>query len=332
MRVLVAGSGGALGGHLVKRLLADGHEVRAADVKELSDWWQTFGAAELFPTCDLSERYLAESVVEGMDGVFNLACDMGGMGFIETHRADCMRSVLINTHLLWASVKANVERYWYASSACVYAADKQDNPTKGFDLLKEEDAYPALPEAGYGEEKLFSEQMCRYVSEDYGLTTRIVRLHNVYGPYSTWRGGREKAPAAICRKVAEAKLSGDNRLDLWGDGTRTRSFLYVDDFVEGALRTMKSGYAWPVNLGSEEVVTINQLADLIEGIAGTNLTRVYDTTAPQGVYGRGSDNRLLRQVTGWEPSTSLQTGLEALYGWVEAQVREDASVARGGVW
>lgn len=320
MRTLVTGAGGALGGHLVRRLLAEGHEVRAVDIKDLEDWWQVFDDASIWEMSDLSQKGVAEAAVEGMEWVFNLSADMGGMGFVEAHRADCMRTVLTSTHLAWAAAEAGVRRFWYASSACVYAEDKQDNPLKGFSLLKESDAYPALPEAGYGEEKLFSEQMLRYLRDDYGLDVRIARLHNVYGPHSTWTGGREKAPAALCRKVAEARRDGSGGLEIWGDGTRTRSFLYVDDFVEGALRIMDCDYSEPVNLGSEEVVSINELADIVEEVAGTELVRLYDTTKPQGVYGRGSDNALLRKVTGWEPRISLREGIRRLYPWVEAQV------------
>lgn len=319
-RILVTGAGGALGGHLVKRLLDDGNEVRAVDIKGMDFWWQRDDRANIWEGVDLRNQDACEAVTEGMDRVFNLAADMGGMGYIETHRADCMRSVLINTHLVKAAAESSASRYWFASSACVYPVGRQDNPIKGYDLLQEADAYPAQPEAGYGEEKLFSEQMCRYVGEDYGLEVRIARLHNVYGPHSTWMGGREKAPAALCRKVAEARRDGTGALEIWGDGTRTRSFLYVDDFVEGALRIMDSDYSEPVNLGSEEVVSINELADIVEEVAGTQLVRLYDTTKPQGVYGRGSDNTLLEQVTGWYPQVSLREGIGRLYPWVASQV------------
>lgn len=328
MRIVVAGAGGALGGHLVRRLLGDGYEVRAVDIKPADDWWQYDDRATNWDYADLRDREVCAAAVHEMQWVFNLACDMGGIGHIESHRADCMRSVLINTHLAWEAARADVDRYWYASSACVYPAEIQDNPLKGFDLLRENQAYPARPEAGYGEEKLFSEQMCRYIGEDLGLDVRIARLHNVYGPYSTWAGGREKAPAALCRKIAEAKITGSKALEIWGDGTRTRSFLYVDDFVEGALQIMNSDYPEPMNLGSEEVVSINVLADIIEEIAGTSLTRLYNTSAPRGVFGRGSDNRLLRQVTGWEPSISLRDGLAKLYPWVASKVEAELAVKR----
>lgn len=331
--VLVTGAGGALGGHLVRRLLVDGHFVRAVDVKPLHLWWQCVEGVELadaavsqYGSIDLSQDDQCERFVEGADWIFNLAADMGGMGYIETHRADCMSSVLINTNLLRAARDVDVQRYWFASSACVYAAPHQDTPEAGYKLLREEDAYPPAPEAGYGEEKLFSEQMCFYAGEDWGITTRIARLHNVYGPHSTWKGGREKAPAALCRKVAEAKLRNEDEIEIWGDGKQTRSFTYVDDFAEGALRIMLSDYGRPINLGSEEVVTIDELANIAEECAGmpvNSLERRYNLNAPQGVRGRGSNNALLREVTGWEPPTTLRQGMQKLYDWVERQVAEE---------
>lgn len=331
MNVLVAGAGGALGGHLVKRLLDDGHVVQAVDIKPLARWWQRHESDDLIEAgqMDLMEKTDCDRAVYGVEWVFNLAADMGGMGYIENHRADCMTSVLINTNLLRASVDAGVQRYWFASSACVYAAPNQEQPEDGYKLLKEEDAWPWAPEAGYGEEKLFSEQMCLYAGEDWGITTRIARLHNVYGPHSTWYGGREKAPAAICRKVAEAKINGIDEIEVWGDGRQTRSFMYMQDFVDGALRIMNSNYGLPINLGSEEVVTVDELVDIAEYCAGMepkSLKRNYNLTAPQGVRGRGSDNAQLRNVTHWEPQTSLREGMQKLYDWVELEIAKQSGL------
>ena len=250
--------------------------------------------------------------------VFNLAADMGGMGFIETNKARCMLSVLINTHLLLAAREQGVERYFFASSACVYAADKQTST----DVLplKEADAYPAMPEDGYGWEKLFSERMCRHFTEDFGFTTRVARYHNVYGPHGTYDGGREKAPAAICRKVIEAKLSGDHRIEIWGDGEQTRSFMYVDDCVYGTRTLMESDVTEPLNIGSAQLVTINELVSIVEEIAGLKLRRRYKLDAPQGVRGRNSDNTLIKERLGWEPEITLEDGLEKTYAWMYDQM------------
>jgi len=253
-----------------------------------------------------------------MDAVFQLAADMGGMGFIENNKALCMLSVLINTHMLMASHEAGVKRYFYSSSACVYAADKQ----LAFDLapLKEEDAYPAMPEDGYGWEKLFSERMCRHFYEDFGLESRVVRFHNVYGPMGTWIGGREKAPAAVCRKVLEARHSGRHEIEIWGDGHQTRSFMYIDDCTRGVLDIFQSEIREPINLGSSEMVTINQLVDLVEDLAGIKLKRSYNLNAPKGVNGRSSDNTLIRKYLGWEPSIRLRDGMAETLAWVEQQM------------
>lgn len=334
--VLVTGAGGALGGHLVRRLVDEGHAVRAVDKKPIHEWYQRHAADEYgllgnAGGIDLSIYGECVDAVRGAEWVFNLAADMGGMGFIETHRADCMSSVLINTNLLKAARDADVQRYWFASSACVYAASNQVTPEAGYDLLRETDAWPWDPERGYGEEKLFSELMCFYAGEDWGITTRIARLHNVYGPHSTWEGGREKAPAALCRKVAEAKLRGEDEIEVWGDGKQTRSFMYVDDFTEGALRIMNSGYGGPLNLGSEEVVTIDELVEITEECAGLPLRalkRHYSLHAPQGVRGRGSNNKQIRSVLGWEPSISLREGMQRLYNWVELRVSEKLGLER----
>jgi nucleoside-diphosphate-sugar epimerase len=312
--ILVAGAGGFIGGHLVADLLERGYaNVRAVDAKPVDDWFQLFGEVDN-RRLDLSEIGASREAVEGAARVFNLASDMGGMGFIEHNKALCMLSVLINTHLILAARDAGVERYFYASSACVYAADKQTSTEVA--ALKEEDAYPAMPEDGYGWEKLFSERMCRHFREDFGLETRIARYHNVYGPEGTYDGGREKAPAAICRKVAEAQLSGRHEIEIWGDGKQTRSFMYIDDCVYGTRLLMDSDVVEPINIGSSELVSVDELVSIVEEIAGLRLDRRYDTTAPQGVRGRNSDNTLIRERLGWEPSISLREGLEKTYRWI----------------
>jgi nucleoside-diphosphate-sugar epimerase len=321
-KVVVTGAGGFIGGHLVKALLDQGHYVRAVDLKPVEEWWQRWPGVHNWGRCDLRLRARAQDACDGMEHVYNLAADMGGIGFIEGNKAACMISVLINTHMLQAAREHGVQRYFYSSSACVYAADRQDRPD--VPALREQDAYPAMPEDGYGWEKLFSERMCRHFMEDYGLECRVARFHNSYGPHGTWRGGREKAPAAICRKVAEAMLSGRHAVDLWGDGTRTRSFMWVHDNVEGILRLMASEIREPINLGSSECVTINQLVDLAAELAGIRVERFHDLTKPQGVQGRNSDNAKIQELLGWEPATPLRIGLEQTYHWIEQQVRANA--------
>jgi len=317
-KIVVAGAGGFIGGHLVQQLLATGEaSVRAVDLKPLDEWFQRDPRAENI-AADLQDLHACRRVLHGASTVYNLAADMGGMGFIENNKALCMLSVLINTHLLMAAREAGVHRYFYASSACVYNAAKQAVP--GIPGLAEADAYPAMPEDGYGWEKLFSERMCRHFWEDFGLETRMARYHNVYGPHGTYDGGREKAPAAICRKVIQAKMTNDPRIVIWGDGSQTRSFTYITDCLEGTRRLMHSDVRVPLNVGSSEMVSINQLVDLVEQIAGVRLTRTYDTAAPKGVAGRNSDNTLVRQLLGWEPSTALITGLEATYRWIYDQL------------
>jgi GDP-D-mannose 3',5'-epimerase len=312
--ILVAGAGGFIGGHLVGRLIARGaRRVRAIDRKPLSEWYQLFPSAEN-RRADLRDLKACRAATSGISKVYNLAADMGGMGFIETHRADCMLSVLINTHLLAAAREARVERFFYASSACVYNAAKQTDPH--VTALKEEDAYPAQAEDGYGWEKLFSERMCRHFREDYGLETRVARYHNVYGSHGTYEGGREKAPAAICRKVIEAKHSGRHEIEIWGDGEQTRSFMFIDDCLIGTQILFDGAFHDPVNLGSDQLISINGLVDLVERIAGVRLRRRYNLSAPQGVRGRNSDNTLIKTVTGWAPSVSLEIGLEATYRWI----------------
>lgn len=315
-QILVAGAGGFIGGFLVKRLLNDGHDVVAADIKPFSEWHQIFNCLN-YENTDLQLLHECQKVCKGVNEVFNLAADMGGMGFIENNKALCMLSVLINTHLLIAAKEAGVKRFFYASSACVYNATKQTevaNPG-----LKEEDAYPALPEDGYGWEKLFSERMCRHFMEDFGLECRVARFHNVMGPMGTYKGGREKAPAAICRKVVEAINSNSGKIEIWGDGEQTRSFMQIEDCVEGILRLMNSEVRIPINIGSSEMVSINQLVTMVETIAGVQLERIYNLNAPKGVRGRSSDNTLIKELLGWEPTTKLFDGLNVLYHWIDAQ-------------
>jgi GDP-D-mannose 3',5'-epimerase len=312
--VVVCGAGGFIGGHLVADLLRQGHRrIRAIDIKPLDEWYQRFPSAENL-RLDLQHRDACETALRGATIVYNLAADMGGMGFIENNRALCMLSVLINTHLLMAAKDFSVERYFYASSACVYAADKQ--LSEDIVPLKEEDAYPAMPEDGYGWEKLFSERMCRHFREDFGVRTRTARYHNVYGPHGTWTGGREKAPAAICRKVIEAKLSGRHEIEIWGSGKQTRSFMYIDDCLKGTQLILASDIEEPLNLGSAECVTINQLVDIVEEIAGIRLERKYDLSAPKGVNGRNSDNTLITRCLGWAPGIPLREGMEKTYRWI----------------
>ena len=314
-KILVAGAGGFIGGHLVAKLLREGHkDVRAVDIKPPDEWYQRFPQVENM-SLDLRLRDACERAAKGVEQVYNLAADMGGMGFIENNRCLCMLSVLINTHLLMAAHAAGVKRYFYASSACVYAADKQtDINVTG---LREADAYPAMPEDGYGWEKLFSERMCRHFTEDFGLVTRVPRFHNVYGPHGTYDGGREKAPAAICRKVIEAKLSGKREIEIWGNGEQTRSFMYIDDCIKGIDLIMHSDkVTFPINLGSAEKVSINRLVDIVEDIAGVKLKRNYNLSAPKGVNGRNSDNTIIKQTLGWEPSIPLRTGMEKTYAWI----------------
>jgi nucleoside-diphosphate-sugar epimerase len=320
--VVVAGAGGFIGGHLCAELARRGARVRAADVKPVPAWFQRIPRTQTI-SADLQDRDACYRLLDGADVVFNLAADMGGMGFIENNKARCMLSVLINTHLLMAAKDVGVRRLFYASSACVYAADKQDRAD--VDALGEADAYPAMPEDGYGWEKLFSERMCRHFSEDFGLETRVARYHNVYGPLGTYDGGREKAPAAICRKVIAAKLSGTNAIEIWGDGNQTRSFTYIDDCVDGTLRLTGSDVREPINIGSDEMVTINQLVEIVENIAGIRLRRNYVLDAPLGVRGRSSDNTLITQLLGWAPSIRLEAGMEQTYRWIYDQMTTAAA-------
>jgi GDP-D-mannose 3', 5'-epimerase len=319
-KAVVCGAGGFIGGHLVQTLLANGVEiVRAVDIKPLDEWYQVSKDVENL-TLDLKDAENCLKAAHGTTVVFQLAADMGGMGFIENNKALCMLSVLTNTHMLMAARDKGVERFFYSSSACVYNGEKQTNPNVV--ALKEEDAYPAMPEDGYGWEKLFSERMCRHFEEDFGLQCRVARYHNVYGPLGTWTGGREKAPAAVCRKVIEAKASGKHEIEIWGDGKQTRSFMYIDDCTKGTELIVESDIREPLNLGSDELVTINQLVDIVEEIAGVKLKRNYKLDAPKGVNGRNSDNTKILQKLNWAPSIKLREGLAKTYAWIENEMRQ----------
>ena len=318
MTILVTGAGGFIGGHLVADLLAQGHDVRAVDKKAEGQWYQLHDGAENV-VADCSDPQDAHKMSIGTEEIYNLAADMGGMGFIENNKAECMLSVLTSTNMLVAARDAGTRRFFYSSSACVYAGDKQTDPD--VTALTESDAYPADPEDGYGWEKLFSERMARHFREDFGLETRVARYHNVYGPEGTYEGGREKAPAALARKVAQAKLSGDHSIEIWGDGEQSRSFMYIDDCVRGTKEILAGDNVEPVNLGSAELVTINQMVSILEDIAGVTLERHYKLDAPQGVRGRNSDNTMFHEIYGWEPSISLHDGLEKTYSWILAQLQ-----------
>ena len=317
-KIVVCGGGGFIGGHFVADLIRQGYtDVRAVDNKPVGRWYQRHPEAENL-VLDLAERAACRSALAGADTVYNFSADMGGMGFIEANKALCMLTVLINTHLCEAAREHGVRRYFFASSACVYNADKQRDPN--VTALKESDAYPAMPEDGYGWEKLFSERMCRHFREDFGLATRVARYHNVYGPFGTYDGGREKAPAAVCRKVIAAKTSGKHQIEIWGDGHQTRSFMYISDCLKGTQMLTASDVVEPINIGSSELVSINQLVDIVEQIAGVRLERSYNLSAPKGVNGRNSDNTLIKQLLGWEPDTKLRDGMERTYRWIYDQM------------
>ena len=311
--ILVCGGGGFIGGHLAKDLKEKGYNVRVVDIKPLDEWYQLVPGTEQM-VLDLELRENCMTVAKGMDKIYNLACNMGGMGFIENNHALCMLSVLINVHMLVAAKEHGVKDFLYSSSACAYPTYKQGETDSA--ALKESDAYPADPESGYGWEKLFNEILTKFFEQDYDMNVRIARYHNVYGPYGTWYGGREKAPAALCRKIIEAKLSGNHEIEVWGDGKQTRSFMYIDDCITGMDKMWDSGYSKALNLGSSEMVSVNQLIDMIEDIAGIKVKRNYDTTKPQGVRGRNSDNTLIKNIIGWEPSIKLKDGLKKTYDWI----------------
>lgn len=324
-KYLIAGAGGFIGGHLAKQLLDEGHEVVCADIKPKHLWFQIFDDSKNFHL-DLKEYENCLKVTAGVDFVYNMACNMGGMGFIENNKAECMLSVLINTNLLRSCLLNNVKKYFFSSSACVYNASKQANTF--INGLKETDAYPAQPEDGYGWEKLFSERMCRHFSEDFGLETRIARYHNVYGPLGTYDGGREKAPAALCRKIIFAKLNKEKKIDVWGDGEQTRSFMFIDDCIEGTTKLFKSNVSEVLNIGSEEQVSINQMINIIEEIADYKTEKNYQLDKPKGVRGRSSNNDLIRNKIGWDIKTNLKSGLEKTYKWIYSEITSGSNDKR----
>ena len=323
MKYLIAGAGGFIGGHLVKKLMDDGHDVICADVKPKEYWFQIFEENNNY-SLDLKEYENCLEVTKNVDYVLNMACNMGGMGFIENNKAECMLSVLINTNLLRACLVNNINKYFFSSSACVYNASKQEKIF--IPGLKEGDAYPAQPEDGYGWEKLFSERMCRHFTEDFNLKTSVARYHNIFGPLGTFDGGREKAPAALCRKIIKAKIDKKKEIDVWGDGEQTRSFLFVDDCLKGTLDLFKSDFSEPLNIGSEEQVSINQMISIIEEIASYKVNRNYQLDKPLGVRGRSSDNKLVNQTLDWKPKLNLKQGLELTYSWIYDQITSGSNI------
>ena len=320
-KILVVGAGGFIGGHLIKKLLENGNSITAVDIKPKEYWFQDFDIVKNYYSTDMKLYDNCIKLTKNIDYIFNMACNMGGMGFIENNKAECMQSVLINTNLLIASKENKIQKYFFSSSACAYNISKQQN--NFVDGLKEEDAYPADPEDGYGWEKLFSERMCRHFMEDYGIQVRIARYHNIYGPFGTFDGGREKAPAALCRKVINSKLNNDKIIDVWGDGNQTRSFLYIDDCVDGTIKLFESNYSEPVNIGSDEQVSINQMIDILEEISDNKaLKKKYQLDKPKGVRGRSSNNDLVKKVLGWSYQIKLKDGLKKTYEWIYSEIKK----------
>ena len=323
-KILICGAGGFIGGHLASKFSKDNNiELICADIERIEYWFQNFDKAKNF-SLDLKDYDNTLKVSDGADYIFNFACNMGGMGFIENNKAECMLSVLINANLLRAAKENKSKKYFFSSSACVYNGSKQNQTF--IEGLKETDAYPADPEDGYGWEKLFSERMCRHFTEDFGLETRVVRYHNIYGPLGTFDGGREKAPAALCRKIINAKKKNDNKIDVWGDGEQTRSFLYIDDCIKGTLDVFNSDSSEVYNIGSEEQVSINQMITMIEEIADFNVKKNYQLDKPKGVRGRSSDNSYVTKKIGWNPENSLKEGLTKTYKWIEQQINSGSNI------
>ena len=318
-KILVTGAGGFIGGHLVKELLNREYTVRTVDIKKFDDWHQYFSSVENF-CLDMSNKDNCFKMVDGVNDVINMACNMGGMGFIENNKAECMLSVLVNTHMLMACKEYKVKKYFFSSSACAYNKDLQDKPD--ISGLKESDAYPANPEDGYGWEKLFSERMCRHYLEDYGLDVKVARYHNVYGQNGTYDGGREKAPAALCRKIIIAKEKNSDIIDVWGDGKQTRSFLFIEDCVNATLQFFNSEHHGPINIGSEEKVSINEMIEKIEKISSKKFKKNYQLDKPKGVRGRSSNNDLIRKLLKWEPTYNLYEGLKRTYQWIEEDMKK----------
>ncbi len=324
--ILICGAGGFIGGHLVNHLLKDkSNNLICADIKPKEYWFQIYEENKNF-SLDLKEYENCLEVTKNIDYVLNMACNMGGMGFIENNKAECMLSVLINTNLLRAGLKNKIKKYFYSSSACAYNASKQNETfIKG---LKESDAYPAMPEDGYGWEKLFSERMCRHFQEDFNLETRVVRYHNIYGPLGTYNGGREKAPAALCRKIIDAKINKKKEIDVWGDGEQTRSFLYIEDCIRGTMNVFNSNHSDVFNVGSEEQVSINQMIGIIEEIAGYKVNKNYQLDKPKGVRGRSSDNTFIKSKINWEPNYSLREGLKLTYDWIHSEMTNGTNISK----